>query len=49
MLEGLIGDVSNVDVAEAVSRLAQAQTALQASAQVFATLKDTSLLNLLRT
>jgi flagellar hook-associated protein 3 FlgL len=48
MLEGLIGDVSGVDLAEAVSRLTQAQTALQASAQVFATLKDTSLLNLLR-
>ncbi len=48
MLEGLIGDTSGVDMAEAITRLAQAQTAVQASAQVFATLKDTSLLFLLR-
>jgi flagellar hook-associated protein 3 FlgL len=48
MLEGLIGTVSGVDAAEAVSRLIQAQNAVQASAQVFATLKDSSLLNLLR-
>ena len=48
MLESLIGDLSEVDIAEAASRLAQAQTAVQASAQVFATLRDTSLLDYLR-
>ncbi|MGZ8363719.1 MAG: flagellin [Caulobacteraceae bacterium] len=48
MLEGLLSDLSEVDIAEAATRLAQAQTAVQASAQVFATLKDVSLLELLR-
>jgi flagellar hook-associated protein 3 FlgL len=48
LLESLVGDLSEVDMAEAVSRLTQAQTAVQASAQVFATLRETSLLNLLR-
>lgn len=48
MLERVVGDLSEVDIAEAATRLAQAQTAVQASAQVFATLRDTSLLNLLR-
>lgn len=48
MLETTIGDLSDVDIAEAVSRLSQAQTAVQASAQVFASLKDTSLLNFLK-
>jgi flagellar hook-associated protein 3 FlgL len=48
MLEKLVGDLSEVDIAEAATRLAQAQTAVQASAQVFATLRDTSLLDLLR-
>ena len=35
-------------LAEAVSRLTQAQTAVQASAQVFASLKNTSLLDFLK-
>ena len=48
MLEGLVGGLSEVDLAEAATRLAQAQTAVQASAQVFASLRDTSLLYLLR-
>lgn len=48
MLETLVGDLSEVDIAEAASRLAQAQTAVQASAQVFATLRETTLLDLLR-
>jgi flagellar hook-associated protein 3 FlgL len=48
MLEGLLGDLGDVDMAEAASRLVQAQTAVQASAQVFASLRDTSLLYLLR-
>ncbi|MBX3481147.1 MAG: flagellin [Caulobacter sp.] len=48
MLKGVVSDVADVDVAEAITRLQQAQTALQASAQVFSTLRDSSLLNLLR-
>lgn len=49
LLKGEISDIAEVDMAEAISRLEQAQTALQASAQVFATLKGSSLLDLLRT
>lgn len=48
MLETLVGGLSEVDLAEAATRLAQAQTAVQASAQVFASLRETSLLDLLR-
>jgi flagellar hook-associated protein 3 FlgL len=46
-LSGIIGDITDVDMAAAVSRLQLAQTALQASAQVFATLSGSSLLNVL--
>jgi len=46
-LEGMIGDITNVDMAEAVSRLEMAQFAVQASAQVFVTLRNSSLLNYL--
>lgn len=46
-MESVVGDIANVDGAEAVSRLQLAQVALQASAQVFATLNNTSLLNVL--
>lgn len=49
LLKGEIADIAEVDMAEAISRLEQAQTALQASAQVFATLRGSSLLELLRT
>ena len=49
LLKGEIKDIAEVDMAEAISRLEQAQTALQASAQVFATLRGSSLLDLLRT
>lgn len=48
MLETMIGGITDVDVAEAVSRLTQAQTAVQASAQVYATLRNTSLLEFLK-
>lgn len=48
MLQGVVANVTEVDMAEAITRLQQAQTAVQASAQVFATLRDSSLLNLLR-
>ncbi|MDB5453906.1 MAG: flagellin [Caulobacteraceae bacterium] len=47
-LNGMVGDITNVNMAEAVSRLEQSQLALQAAAQVFATLQNTSLLNLLK-
>ena len=46
-LKGLIGDIADVDMAEAVSRLQLAQVALQASGQVFATLNNSSLLDIL--
>ncbi len=49
LLKGEISDIAEVDMAEAISRLELAQTALQASAQVFATLRGSSLLDLLRT
>ncbi|HYE46027.1 MAG TPA: flagellin [Caulobacter sp.] len=48
LLSGEISDIAEVDMAEAITRLQQAQTAVQASAQVFATLRDNSLLTLLR-
>lgn len=46
-LTAMLGDITDVDMAAAVSRLQLAQTALQASAQVFATLTGASLLNVL--
>ena len=42
-----IGDMANVDMGEASAQLSQAQTALQASARVFMSLQNTSLLNYL--
>ena len=42
-----IGDMANVDMGEASAQLSQAQTALQASARVFLSLQNTSLLNFL--
>lgn len=47
-VQNMMGNVTNVDVAEAVSRLQMAQTAVQASAQVFQGLQSSSLLNFLR-
>jgi flagellar hook-associated protein 3 FlgL len=46
-LQGVLAGITDVDMAEAVSRLQLAQTAVQASAQVFATLSGSSLLNVL--
>jgi len=46
-LEQTLGDLTEVDVAEAASKLSQAQVAVQASAQVFLSLRDMSLLNFL--
>jgi flagellar hook-associated protein 3 FlgL len=48
-LAGVLGGITDVDMAAAVSRLQLAQTALQASAQVFSTLSGSSLLNVLPT
>ena len=48
MLEGMTGDIAQVNMPEAISRLELAQFAVQASAQVFNTLRDSSLLNFLR-
>lgn len=47
-LQVMIGNMTDVDMAEAASRLSQAQVALQASAHVFASLQDTSLLDYLK-
>ncbi|MDP8916280.1 MAG: hypothetical protein M3M95_03570, partial [Pseudomonadota bacterium] len=49
MLKGFIGDIAEVDVAEAFTRLEQARMATQASAQALRALQQTSLLNLLGT
>lgn len=44
----MMGDITDADMAEAVSRLQMAQFSVQASAQVFSVLQQTSLLNLLK-
>jgi flagellar hook-associated protein 3 FlgL len=46
-LQTMVGNMTDVDMAEAASRLSQAQVALQASARIFASLQSTSLLNYL--
>jgi len=48
-LTGVLGDLTDVDEADAATRLQQAQNAVQASAQVFAALKTSSLLTTLST
>ncbi|MCC7268974.1 MAG: flagellin [Caulobacteraceae bacterium] len=47
-LTGMMGDITDADMAEAVSRLQMAQFSVQASAQVFSMLQETSLLNFLK-
>lgn len=47
-ITNMMGGVTDVDVAEAISRLQQAQVSVQASAQVFAGLQSSSLLNFLK-
>lgn len=47
-LAGMIGDITDADVAEAASQLQQAQLAVQSAAYVFQSLQDSSLINLLR-
>jgi flagellar hook-associated protein 3 FlgL len=49
MLQGLIGDATQADIAKATTDLQQAQFSIQASGQVFAALKASSLLNSLST
>jgi flagellar hook-associated protein 3 FlgL len=46
-LQNMVGNIADVDMAQASSQLSQAQVALQASAHVFASLQSTSLLNYL--
>ena len=46
-LTNVLGDITDVDMAKAATDLSQAQSAVQASAQVFLTLKGMSLLNFL--
>jgi flagellar hook-associated protein 3 FlgL len=46
-LTNVLGDITDVNVAKAAADLSQAQTAVQASAQVFLALKGMSLLNYL--
>ena len=46
-LAGLIGNLTDADLAQASTNLATAQQAIQASAQVFQTLKSSSLVSLL--
>jgi flagellar hook-associated protein 3 FlgL len=46
-LKNVLGDITDVNTAQAAADLSQAQSALQASAQVFLTLKGMSLLNYL--
>ena len=44
----MVGDVTDADMAKAATDLTSAQTAVQAAAQVILSLRDTSLLNILR-
>lgn len=46
-LTNVLGDITDVNMAKAASELSQAQSAVQASAQVFLTLKGMTLLNYL--
>ncbi|CAN5314358.1 flagellin [soil metagenome] len=47
-LQTMVGGITDVDMAEAVTRLESAKLAVQASAQVFASLQNSSLLNVLK-
>ncbi|HEX4182611.1 MAG TPA: flagellin [Caulobacteraceae bacterium] len=46
-LQGLIGNITNVDLAQASSQLSQAQLAVQASSRVFESLQSSSLMAVL--
>jgi flagellar hook-associated protein 3 FlgL len=47
-LTSMVGDIVDVDMADAVTRLESAKLAVQASAQVFSSLQQSSLLNVLK-
>ena len=47
-LSTMVGGITDVDMAEAITRLESAKLAVQASAQVFASLQNSSLLNVLK-
>ncbi|HKP79640.1 MAG TPA: flagellin [Phenylobacterium sp.] len=47
-LAGMVGDITDADMAEAAAQLQQAQLAVQSAAYVFQSLQDSSLINLLR-
>ena len=47
-LTGMIGDVTDADMAQAATALQRAQLSVQAADQVFLSLQDSSLLNVLR-
>jgi flagellar hook-associated protein 3 FlgL len=47
-LEGMVGDITDINMAEAYSKLEQAQLSVQAAAQVFQTLQGSSLLAILQ-
>lgn len=47
-LAGMIGDITDADMAEAAAQLQQAQLAVQSAAYVFQALQESSLINLLR-
>jgi flagellar hook-associated protein 3 FlgL len=47
-LAGMIGDITDADMAEASSALQQAQLSVQSAAYVFQTLQQSSLLNILK-
>jgi flagellar hook-associated protein 3 FlgL len=47
-LKNMIGDITDADMAAAATALQQAQVSVQAAAQVFLSLQDSSLLNVLR-
>lgn len=47
-LTGMVGGIVDADMAEAVTRLESAKLAVQASAQVFSSLQQSSLLNVLK-
>jgi flagellar hook-associated protein 3 FlgL len=46
-MQGLIGNITSTNMAQAAANLQQAQLAIQASARVFSALSDSSLVNLL--
>ena len=47
-IKGMVGEIVDADMSQAVSNLQQAQISVQAAAQVFVALQESSLLNVLR-